>query len=60
MTMYLLILIMLAVVGLSQKAFIMSSSVGYYNYRQQANALEIYQLLKKHGYEDHNMLLVFP
>lgn len=51
---------LLTTISISQKAFIMSSSVGYYNYRQQANAMEVYQLLKKHGYEDQHMLLVFP
>jgi glycosylphosphatidylinositol transamidase (GPIT) subunit GPI8 len=33
------ILTILAGLTSSQKAFIMSSSVGYYNYRQQANAM---------------------
>ena len=31
---------------LGQKAFLLTSSVGYYNYRQQANVMEVYQLLK--------------
>jgi len=30
---------LLLVITQAQKAFIMSSSVGYYNYRQQANAM---------------------
>jgi len=37
-------------VASSQKAYLLTSSVGYYNYRQVANALEIYHWLKKLGF----------
>ena len=35
---------------LAQKAFLMSSSIGFYNYRQNANTLKIYQTLKSNGF----------
>jgi glycosylphosphatidylinositol transamidase (GPIT) subunit GPI8 len=34
----------------AQKALVMTSSVGYYNYRQQSNAMEVYRMLKEYGY----------
>lgn len=43
-----------------QKALLLTSSVGYYNYRQQANVLELYRLLKHYGFEDQHLLLSFP
>ena len=55
-----LLLLLLLHLTISQKAFIMTTSVGYYNYRQQANTMEIYHLLKQFGFEDHNLLLLFP
>ena len=45
---------------ISQKAYLLTTSVGYYNYRQLANVLEIYHILKNHGYEDHQVLFAFP
>jgi glycosylphosphatidylinositol transamidase (GPIT) subunit GPI8 len=33
-------------VSYSQKAIVVSSSIGYYNYRQTANALKVYHKLK--------------
>lgn len=44
----------------SQKAFIFSSSVGYYNYRQNANALIVYELLKNNGFDDKDIVFGFP
>jgi glycosylphosphatidylinositol transamidase (GPIT) subunit GPI8 len=43
-----------------QKAFVFSSSVGYYNYRQNANALKVYALLKANGVGDEDIILGFP
>jgi glycosylphosphatidylinositol transamidase (GPIT) subunit GPI8 len=34
----------------SQKAFLLTTSVGFYNYRQLSNVLEVYHILKKHGF----------
>ncbi len=50
----------LSYLTVSQKALLLTSSVGYYNYRQIANALEVYHNLQKFGFEDHNKLLLFP
>ena len=41
----------------AQKAIILSSSIGYYNYRQAANAVKIYQDLKINGFSDSDILL---
>lgn len=49
----------LAVVN-TQKAYVFSSSVGYYNYRQNANAMKVYQMLKERGLKDQDILLAFP
>ena len=46
--------------ALTQKAVLLTSSVGYYNYRQLANVLEVYQLMKKYGYQDDRLLLMIP
>ena len=39
-------------VSMAQRAFLFSSSVGYYNYRQNANLLTVYGMLKKYGFND--------
>lgn len=58
---YLLTLIIsLISLVISQKALIFSSSVGYYNYRQNANALRVYHFLKNNGIDDADMVLAFP
>lgn len=47
-----LMLYMLGLLGIleAQKAFLMSSSIGFYNYRQNANTLKLYQTLKSNGF----------
>ena len=40
------------------QALIVASSTGWSNYRHQADALAMYQLLKDHGYTDHNIILI--
>lgn len=40
------------------KALIVASSTGWSNYRHQADALAMYQLLKEHGYTDDNIILI--
>jgi len=47
-------------IAFSQKAFIFSSSVGYYNYRQNANALKVYEMIKTKGFQDDDIILAFP
>ena len=47
-----IILLSLFKEGISQKAFMLTSSVGYYNYRQLSNVLEVYHILKELGFED--------
>lgn len=44
----------------TQKAYVFSSSVGYYNYRQNANAMKVYHTLKQRGLKDQDILLAFP
>lgn len=44
-------------VTLNQQAIILSSSIGFYNYRQTANAVQIYQYLKNNGFTDDKILL---
>lgn len=39
-------------------ALIVAASNGWRNYRHQADALEMYRLLKKHGYTDDRIILV--
>lgn len=56
----LILLVAAITVVACQKAFLLTSSVGYYNYRQQANVLELYRLLKYYGFEDQHVLLSFP
>jgi len=41
----------------TQHAFILSSSVGFYNYRQTAGALKVYEHLKQRGFRDNNIFL---
>ena len=43
-----------------QKAMIFSSSIGYYNYRQTANALSVYHKLKEYGFNDRDIILMIP
>jgi glycosylphosphatidylinositol transamidase (GPIT) subunit GPI8 len=43
-----------------QKAIVFSSSIGYYNYRQTANALSVYHKLKKYGFNDQDIILMIP
>lgn len=57
---FLAVLLQIFTLAFSQKAFIFSSSVGYYNYRQNANALKIYETLRTNGFEDKDILLAFP
>ena len=45
---------------LAQKAFLMSSSIGFYNYRQNSNTLKIYHALKSNDLEDNDIVLSFP
>jgi len=56
----LLLLKFLFLVIISQKAFLFSSSVGYYNYRQNANVLKMYSFFRDQGFEDDDMILAFP
>jgi glycosylphosphatidylinositol transamidase (GPIT) subunit GPI8 len=58
--MIVVLLSILSEIVISQKAFIFSSSVGYYNYRQNANALKVYSILKNNGFEDKDIILGFP
>jgi len=55
-----IIIINLFLIIFSQKAFLFSSSIGYYNYRQNANVLKMYNLLKDQGFDDKDMILAFP
>lgn len=41
-----------------QQALIVASSIGWSNYRHQADALAMYHLLKEHGYTDDNIILI--
>ncbi|OMJ86174.1 hypothetical protein SteCoe_12378 [Stentor coeruleus] len=41
-------------------AVIISSSKYYYNYRHTVNALLIYQMLKKYGFDDDHIILMLP
>jgi glycosylphosphatidylinositol transamidase (GPIT) subunit GPI8 len=52
--------LLLVGVGMAQTVFILSSSVGYYNYRQNANALAMYQLLRERGFGHGELLLAYP
>ena len=49
-TIYIVGVILISVLSNCQKAFLLTSSVGYYNYRQIANALEMYHWLKRLGF----------
>lgn len=40
------------------QALIVATSTGWTDYRHQADALAIYQLLKEHGYTDENIILI--
>jgi phosphatidylinositol glycan class K len=44
--------------GSSQKAILIDSSLGYYNYRQVSNILKVYQHLKANGFRDDDILLL--
>ncbi len=41
-----------------QKAIVFSSSIGFYNYRQTANALMVYHHLKSNGFSDDDIILM--
>ena len=55
-----LIFILLYFQVFCQKAIIFSSSIGYYNYRQTANALSVYHKLKEYGFNDQDIILMIP
>lgn len=40
------------------KALLVATSSGWSNYRHQADVLAMYQLLKKHGYSDDDIILI--
>lgn len=42
----------------SQKAILMSSSLGYYNIRQVNNIVKIYQHLRNNGFKDEDITLM--
>jgi glycosylphosphatidylinositol transamidase (GPIT) subunit GPI8 len=52
------VIAVLAIYIQCQKAIIFSSSIGYYNYRQSANALVIYHKLKEYGFSDEDVTLM--
>lgn len=39
-------------------ALLVAPSTGWVNYRQQADVLDMYQLLKSHGYDDDHIVLI--
>ena len=39
-------------------AFLVAASTGWQNYRHQADVLDIYQMLKRHGYDDDHIILI--
>lgn len=39
-------------------AVVVAASTGWSNYRHQADALAMYQLLKRHGYDDEHIILI--
>ena len=39
-------------------ALVVAASTGWHNYRHQADALNMYQMLKQHGYDDDHILLI--
>lgn len=41
-----------------QYAVVVASSTGWENYRHQADALAMYHLLKRHGYDDDHIILI--
>lgn len=52
--------IILVVAATDNLAILVSSSVGYYNYRQGANLLTVYQHLKANGFSDQDIILMMP
>jgi hypothetical protein len=44
--------------GSTQKAILMSSSLGNYNYRQMSNIVKLYQNLRSYGFSDEDILLM--
>lgn len=43
---FVFVIVQLTFLSYGQKAIVFSSSIGYYNYRQTANALKVYHKLK--------------
>lgn len=41
-----------------QYAIVVAASTGWQNYRHQADALAMYHLLKRHGYDDDHIILI--
>jgi phosphatidylinositol glycan class K len=61
MSKYLNIYILVAVCfffGSTQKAVLLSSSLGYYNYRQMSNIVKLYHHLRHNGFADEDILLM--
>lgn len=54
---YILLTVCFAVVS-SQKAILLSSSLGYYNYRQVSNIVKLYHNLRHNGFADEDILLM--
>jgi glycosylphosphatidylinositol transamidase (GPIT) subunit GPI8 len=56
----LLMLILLVLEAKKNVAILLSSSIGYYNYRQGANLLTIYRILKQQGFSDSDIIMTMP
>ena len=55
-----LILNLIILTQASNKAILISSSLGFYNYRQGSNILKIYHHLKNKGFKDEDIILMLP
>ena len=60
--MYLLTILLFAVVMecRNNAAVLVSSSIGFYNYRQAANLLSVYQHLRDLGFQDRAIAMMMP
>lgn len=54
------LLLISLVLSYNNAAILVSSSIGYYNYRQTSNLLAVYQHLRNFGYVDRDITLMMP
>lgn len=57
---FLIFILVVAAAQTKNRAILLSSSLGFYNYRQGSNVVKMYHHLKERGFRDEDILLMLP